>query len=221
MGLGGVRRTRFDWDGAVVAVTGASRGLGRAVAHAVSARGAKVGLIARSSDALAEVLRDIDGRGAIAPADVSDSAATTGAIAAVEAELGPIDVLVCNAGIGSYGTVGSVDAKTIEHMMATNFFGAVHAVLATVPGMIERGHGRIAVVASIAGHLGVPLEAAYSASKFAMVGWAEATGAELLRQGIVMSVVSPGPIATGFFEARGEPYRRRRPRPLPVEYVAD
>src|SRR5689334_6934949 len=99
MGLGGVRRTRFDWDGAVVAVTGASRGLGRAVAHAVSARGAKVGLIARSSDALADVLRDIDGRGAIAPADVSDSAATTGAIAAVEAELGPIDVLVCNAGI--------------------------------------------------------------------------------------------------------------------------
>jgi short-subunit dehydrogenase len=86
---------------------------------------------------------------------------------------------------------------------------------------VLRGRGHIVVVGSIAGHVGVPFEAVYSASKFATVGWAEAIGVELRVHGVGVTVVSPGPIDTGFFAARGEPYRRRTPRPMPVERVAE
>src|SRR5687767_12544016 len=97
------------WSDAVVVVTGASRGIGRAIAQAAAAHGARVGLIARSEDELGEVLQLIGGRGAVAVADVGERGQVHAAIATIAAELGPVDILVANAGIGAYGPFASID----------------------------------------------------------------------------------------------------------------
>jgi short-subunit dehydrogenase len=209
------------WDGAVVFVTGASGGVGRAVAVSMARRGARVGLVARSVSGLAATLAAIGGKGASASADVGDAGQVGDAMAALTERLGPPAVLVCNAGIGAYGPWRSTSLDVFEATMRTNYFGVLHAMHAVAGGMVERGQGHIVVVGSIAGHVGVPLEAAYSASKFAVSGLVEALAVELAPQGVRLTLVSPGPIETGFFEARGEPYRRRSPRPMPPERVAE
>lgn len=209
------------WDGAVVIVTGASAGVGRAVAVSTARRGAQVGLIARSASGLSETLAAIGGRGACATADVGEPIQAASAVTLLEKELGPPAVLVCNAGIGAYGSWLTTEPEVFEATMRTNYFGSLHVLRAVAAGMIDRGQGHIVVVGSIAGHLGVPLEAAYSASKFALSGLAEALAIELAPRGVGLTLVSPGPIDTGFFESRGEPYRRRSPRPLRPERVAE
>jgi short-subunit dehydrogenase len=209
------------WDGAVVFVTGASGGVGRAVAVSTARRGARVGLVARSVSGLAETLASIGGRGACATADVGDARQVADAMTSLTEQLGPPAVLVCSAGIGAYGSWLSTGLDVFEATMRTNYFGALNAVHAVAGGMVERGQGHIVVVGSIAGHVGVPLEAAYSASKFAVSGLAEALAIELAPLGVAITLVSPGPINTGFFAARGEPYRRRFPRPMPPERVAE
>ena len=209
----------------VVAVTGASRGIGRSVVRAAAARGAKVGLIARDRADLEAILAPITagrgGHGFIAPADVGDRAAVFEAMAAIEAELGPVDVLVANAGIGAYGAFADTEAAEVERLLRVNVMGTVHAIHAVLPGMIERRRGHIVTVGSIAGRIGSPFEAAYSASKFAQVGLTEAIAVELAPYGIGVSMVNPGPVATDFGTARGHPYDRERPKPVPPEQVAD
>jgi short-subunit dehydrogenase len=209
------------WDGAVVFVTGASGGVGRAAAVSMARRGAQVGLVARSASGIDDTLAAIGGRGASATADVGDARQVADAMAALEQRLGPPAVLVCSAGIGAYGPWLSTDLDVFEAAMHTNYFGALHAMHAVVGGMVERGRGHIVVVGSIAGHVGVPLEAAYSASKFAVSGLVEAVAVELAPRGVAMTLVSPGPINTGFFDSRGEPYHRRFPRPMRPERVAE
>ena len=210
----------MKWQGSVAVVTGASRGIGEAVARAAAARGAQVGLISRSEDELRALLERIDGRGAVAAADIADREQTEHAIASVEAELGPVDILVNNAGIGAYGTVAETDVETFERLVQINYLGTVYATKAVLPGMIARRRGHIVNVASIAGRIGAPLEAAYSATKFAVAGLSEALAIELASTGIGVSVVNPGPVATGFFEARGHPYQRKTPKPVSAEQVA-
>ncbi|MGH2728405.1 MAG: SDR family NAD(P)-dependent oxidoreductase [Actinomycetota bacterium] len=208
------------WQGSVAVVTGASRGIGEAVVRAAAKRGAQVGLISRSEDELRELLEKVGGRGAVARADVADRAETETAIAKLEAELGPIDILVNNAGIGSFGAVAATDIEIFERLMRVNYFGTVYATKAVLPGMIARGRGHIVNVASIAGRIGAPLEAAYSASKFAVAGLTEALAIEVAKQGIGVSMVNPGPVATEFFNARGHPYQRKTPKPVSAERVA-
>jgi short-subunit dehydrogenase len=215
----------IELTGAVVAVTGASRGIGRAVARAALGRGAKVGLIARDRADLDAVLAPITagrgGHGFVAPADVGDRDAVFAAMASIAAELGPIDVLVANAGIGAYGAFADVDVAEVERLLRTNVLGTVHAIHAVLPGMLARRRGHIVTVGSIAGRIGSPFEAAYSASKFAQVGLTEAIAVELAPYGIGVSMVQPGPVATDFGAARGHPYDRDRPKPVPPERVAD
>ena len=208
------------WEGATVVVTGASRGIGRAVALAASAKGARVGLIARTADDLQAVLAEVGGGGAWAAADVGDPAALTGAIRAVEAELGPTDILVANAGIGAYGAFADLTEEEAERVVRVNVLGTVHALRAVVPGMVERRRGHLVTIGSIAGRIGSPFEAVYAASKFAGVGLSEAIAVEVAQYGVGVSVVNPGPVATHFGEARGHPYDRARPRPVPPEEVA-
>lgn len=210
---------------AVVVVTGASRGIGASVVRAAAGRGARVGLIARDRADLEAVLSPITlgrgGWGFVAPADVGDRDAVHAAVAAIEAALGPIDVLVANAGIGAYGAFADVDADETERVLRTNVLGTINAIQAVLPGMLERRRGRIVTVGSIAGRIGSPFEAVYSASKFAQVGLAEAIAVELAPYGIGVSMVHPGPVATDFGAARGHPYDRERPKPVPPEQVAD
>jgi short-subunit dehydrogenase len=208
------------WDGAVALVTGASRGIGREVARQAAERGARVGLVARSAADLDEVLSRIGGRGVAVAADVGDPARVTEAVRQVEAALGPVDVVVANAGIGAYGPFAATDPDEIERLTRVNWLGTAHLLRAVVPGMVERRRGHVAVVASVAGRMAAPLEALYSATKFAQVGLAEALAIELAPHGIGVSVVNPGPVATEFFAARGHAYDRRFPRQVSPERVA-
>jgi 3-oxoacyl-[acyl-carrier protein] reductase len=209
-----------EWGDATTVVTGASRGIGRAVAEAAAARGARLGLIARSEDDLREVVAGLGEPARYAVADVADPDALATAIARLEAELGPPDVFVANAGIGAYGAFADLTAEEAERIVRVNVLGTVHALRAVVGGMIERRRGHIVTIGSIAGRIGSPFEAIYSATKFAGVGLTEALAVELEPYGIGVSLVNPGPVATDFGVARGHPYDRARPRPVPAEDVA-
>jgi short-subunit dehydrogenase len=208
------------WDGSVVMITGASRGIGRAVAQAAAARGATLALLARSKEELDRVLAEAGGRGAVAAADIGDRAQTEAAIDALVREVGVPDILVNNAGIGVYGYVADTPVEDFERLMRVNYLGTVYATKAVLPAMIQRGSGHIVSIASIAARIGAPLEGAYSASKFAMAGLTEALSLELANKGIGVSMINPGPVETTFFDARGVPYARARPKPVPAEKVA-
>lgn len=208
------------WEGSTAVITGASRGIGRAVALAAAANGARVGLIARDEGDLEGVLTEAGGVGAIAVADVAEPDQLQGAVDALAEQLGPVDILVANAGIGSYGAFADLTAEEAERLVRVNVLGTVHAFRAVVPGMIERRRGHLVTLGSIAGRLGSPFEAIYSATKFAGVGLTEALVVELEPYGIGVSMVNPGPVATHFGEARGHPYDRTRPKPVSAEQVA-
>jgi 3-oxoacyl-[acyl-carrier protein] reductase len=204
----------------VVVITGASRGIGAAVASAAVAKGARVGLVARTAPDLEAILAGIGGHGAMAVADVGDSIALAAAIASLEADLGPTDVLVANAGIGAYGTFADMTADEMERLVQVNVLGTMYAIKAVLPGMIARRTGHIVTMGSIAGRIGSPFEAVYSATKFAGVGLTEAMAVEVEPYGIAVSLVNPGPVATNFGEARGHPYDRARPKPVDADAVA-
>jgi short-subunit dehydrogenase len=199
------------WAGATVIVTGASRGIGRAVASAAAERGARVGAIARTP---------VEGF-AFQAADVGDRAQVSSAIAALQEKLGPADILVANAGIGLYGAFADAAVEDIERLVQVNYLGTVYAVKAVLPGMLERHRGHIVIIASVAGRFGAPFEAAYSATKFAQVGLAEALSVELSESGVGVSLIDPAIVDTAFFEARGHAYDRPFPRPVPASRVAD
>src|SRR5438067_3384611 len=204
----------------VVIVTGASRGIGAAVASAVVAKGAAAGLIARTGGDLEDVLAQLGHRGAAATADVADPVALARAIAALEAELGPIDVLVANAGIGAYGPFVDIEADEMERLVKVNVLGTMYVIRAVLPGMIARRRGHIVTIGSIAGRIGSPFEAVYSATKLAGVGLTKALAVEVEPYGVGVSLVNPGPVSSDFGNARGHPYDRDRPKPVPPEQVA-
>jgi short-subunit dehydrogenase len=210
-----------DLNGAVVAITGASRGIGAAVAKAVAAQGARVGLIARTAADLGDVLGGLGGGGIAVSADVADRTATIDAINEVEAALGPVDVLVANAGIGAYGPVVDMSYEEIERVVRVNVLGTIYAIRAVLPGMVARRRGHIVTIGSIAGRIGSPFEAVYSATKFAGVGFTEALAVEVAPYDVGVSLVNPGVVATDFGAARGHPYDRQRPKPISAELVAD
>jgi 3-oxoacyl-[acyl-carrier protein] reductase len=211
----------MQWNGAVAVVTGGSRGIGREVAKQAAQKGARVGLVARNADDLNAVLREIGGRGAVATADVADRGQAEQALAQLASELGPIDILVNNAGIGSYGRVSDLEVEEFERVMRVNYFSCVYATKAVLPSMLQRRHGHIVNVASIAGRIGPPMEAAYAASKFAMVGFTESLAFEVGPDGIGVSMVNPGPVQTDFFDTRGHAYEGSYPKPVTAKRVAD
>lgn len=210
----------MNLDGAVCVVTGASRGIGREVAAALHRRGALVGLLARNRADLDELACQLGSRVAAATADVADEESVCAAIDTLAATLGPIDVLVNNAGLGAYKPFLDEDPEVFEHLMRVNYFGTVAATRAVARGMVERGHGHIVNVASVAGRLGAPFESAYSGSKFAVVGFSEALAAELGPLGVRVALVNPGPVRTHFTEVRGVDFQRRFPRPMRPTRVA-
>ena len=211
----------FTWPGSVVVVTGASRGIGREVAMAAARKGAKVGLIARSAGELEDLAAALDVPSLAVTADVGERLEVEAAIGRVSEQLGPVDVLVANAGIGAFGPFLDTDPELVERMVRVNFLGTAHALRAVLPGMVERGRGRVCVVASVAGRFGPPLEAAYGATKFAQVGLAESVAVEVRGRGVGVAIVDPGVVDTDFFAARGHPYARDFPKPMPARRVAD
>ena len=208
-------------DGTVAFVTGASRGIGAATARALSQRGASVGLIARNSEDLETVRSTLGHKSSAVSVDITRAEATREAIRRLTEELGPPDILVNNAGAGAYAPMLEEAPDTYERLMTLNYLGTVYATLAVLPGMAHRERGHIVNVASVAGKLGAPFEAAYSASKFAVIGMTESLAAEMAPFGVGVSLVNPGPVATSFTDARGVPFQRRFPRPKRPEQIAD
>lgn len=185
--------------GSAILLTGASRGIGRATALALAARGYRLGLIDRDADALEEVAAGLRRSGATvatSAADVTDLGAVRAATAAIEGELGLADVLLACAGIGGMAKVPDLDTPSLRAMLDVNVVGVANSIDALLPGMIARKAGHIIGISSVAGYRGLPWMPAYSASKAALAVYLEALRPGLKRRGITVTTVYPGFVRT-------------------------
>lgn len=181
-------------------VTGASRGIGRAVAHGLARRGAVVGLAARSTTDLNALAAELPGAHHVLTCDVALPVSITTAVEDFVAAAGGLDLLVANAGIAHYEPIAQQSLEHIENMTAVNWLGTVHTVQAALPCMLEQGSGHIVVMSSGAGLRGFPGAAAYSATKAAQRMFAEALRHELAGTGISVTTVYPGEIRTSLHD---------------------
>jgi NAD(P)-dependent dehydrogenase (short-subunit alcohol dehydrogenase family) len=189
--------------GGVALVTGGSRGLGLLLARELGRRRMRVVVCARDEEELerAREALAVEGIDAVAlPCDVTDREGMRTLVADVEENVGPVDLLVNNAGIIQVGPVETMALEDFQRAMDTMFWGAYHATDAVLPGMRARRRGVIVNITSIGAAVAVPHMAPYSAAKFAMRGWSEALGAESSRYGILVVTVLPGLMRTGSFK---------------------
>ncbi len=186
-----------DWR--VVWITGASSGIGAALALALAQRGCTVVISARNEQALDD-LRERGGRlpGVLVPypLDVTDPQACEAALHRIEAELGPVDLAVLNAGTHRAVEIDDFRAAAFEALMRLNFMGVVNIVAPLLKSMRARGRGHLAATASVAGYRGLPTATAYGASKAALINFAEALKLDLEGTGIHLSLINPGFVRT-------------------------
>jgi short-subunit dehydrogenase len=182
----------------VVWITGASAGIGAALARRMSSEGARIALTARRREELERVAAGLpEGtRSTIVPADVTDLASTSSWIAQIEAELGAIDVLVNNAGITQRSLVRDTTLDTYRRLMEVDFFAPVALTQAVLPSMLRRGRGQIVVTSSVAGKFSTPLRSGYAAAKHALHGFFDALRAEVAKDGIGVTTIVAGAIRT-------------------------
>lgn len=186
-----------DLKGRTALVTGASKGIGAATARALDAAGVNLGLASRSGENLG-----IDEAVAMA-ADVRDPGALEKLASATAERFGGLDILVINAGVGSYGPFLDLPADELEDMIDVNVKGALYSVRAALPYLLEANGGDIVTLASEAGRRGLPYEAVYCASKFAQIGLTRALDHELREHDVRCATVAPGGVATDFAMGRG------------------
>ena len=177
-------------------VTGASRGIGRALSVALAARGARLGLLARGAQALEALAVELPGDHVVLPADVRDRAAVDGAAEAFVSEAGGIDLLVANAGIAHYGPFVDVDVGLAEEMVQVNILGTIYTLKAGIEPMLDRGRGHVVVVSSAAGLRTFPWAATYGATKAAGRALAEGLRHELSGTGVGLTTSFPGETKT-------------------------
>jgi short-subunit dehydrogenase len=190
-------------SGRSAVITGASSGIGRAAALELARRGMNVALAARREKLLEEVAaqcRATGVRAVVVPCDVSDEAQCEALIRTATAELGPLHLLVNNAGYAIYDRVSVAQSEDFRGIISTNYLGGVYCTKAVLPQMLERREGAIVFVSSITGIMGFESMSAYCASKFAVNGFAESLRNEVLRHGIRVSMVCPATTETGFFQ---------------------
>lgn len=183
----------------VAVITGASSGIGWALARLLAGESCKVGLVARRQDklqALADEIRQIGGTAAVATADVGDRTQTLAAIRGCAAQLGAVDLLVANAGVGMPTKLDPMNVADIEEMFRVNTLGVVYAIEAVLPDMLRRGRGHIAAVSSLAAYKGMPGESAYCASKAAINYYLEGLRIHLRDRGIAVTTLCPGFVRT-------------------------
>nr|WP_295662069.1 SDR family NAD(P)-dependent oxidoreductase [Polymorphobacter sp.] len=173
-------------------ITGASSGIGAALAVAFAAEGAKLVLSGRNEAALAEVAGQCPGARTIA-FDTTDLAALPGIVA----DAGPVDILVNNAGISQRSLALDTDFEVYRRIMEVDFFAPLRLTQLVLPAMVAAKAGRIVMIASIAGKSGSPMRTGYCAAKHAMIGYADALRAEIAQYGVAVHVVTPGFVRTG------------------------
>ena len=190
-------------EGSQVLVTGGSSGIGAALAPMLAERGATVGIVARRRDRLAQVLEECRRhapKSAMWVADLGNVDLAEEVALDAWSRFGHLDVLVNNAGIPKRRHASELTYEELDHTMRVNFMGPARMMIAVLPKMLERRSGMIVNVSSTAGRLGNANESAYSASKFALCGWSEATAADLWGTGVQVRLVNPGPIDTEIWD---------------------
>ncbi|MGH8008839.1 MAG: SDR family NAD(P)-dependent oxidoreductase [Candidatus Binatia bacterium] len=196
-----VQRWReYDLRGKTVLITGGSRGLGLVMAREFAREGARVAICARDVAELARARADLSARGVRAltlPCDVTDREQVNEMVRNVRQRFGPVDVLVNNAGVIQVGPLEVMKLEDYEEAMKTHFWAPLYTTLAVLPEMRQRHEGRIVNIASLGGKVSVPHLLPYTASKFALVGLSEGLHAELAKDGIAVTTVSPGLMRTG------------------------
>jgi short-subunit dehydrogenase len=191
-------------EGARVLLTGASSGIGAATAPVLAARGATLAVSGRRADRLDALVASLPGEGHVAvPADLSEADAPEQVVAAAEAVIGDLDVVVHNAAMPKRRHVSEITLAEVDEVMALNFRVPVRMTLATLPGMRARGRGCHVYFSSLGGRLGIAAETAYCASKFALAGWAEAMAVDLWDEPVEVRLVLPGAIDTEIWDRPG------------------
>ena len=206
-------------------VTGASRGIGRALAERLAERGSTVGLAARSERELEALADALPGEHVVlGGTDVGDRASVEAAVERFASAAGGIDLVVANAGLTHYELIREQPVEHIEEMTRVNWLGTVYTVKAALPHLIGQGSGHIVVVSSGAGHRAFPQAAAYGATKAAQRMFAEALRHELAGSGVSVTTVYPGEIATSLHDHekhRMPTWYRGGPDALPAHKLAD
>lgn len=190
----------MNWHGKVVLLTGASSGIGEGIALALAKKGATLGLLARREELLLDLAKRCEKAGGIArvfAVDVTDADSVRTAANALRDEFGFIDLLIANAGIsGKEDEVRTHVPSAVAKVFEVNLMGAINAVHAVLPEMLERGSGQLVAISSLAGFRGLPRSAAYSASKSAMTTYFESIRLDTHDSGISVTIIQPGFIKT-------------------------
>jgi NAD(P)-dependent dehydrogenase (short-subunit alcohol dehydrogenase family) len=192
--------SRYSLLGKIVLITGGSRGLGLALAREMAAHGARLALCGRDPESLNRARESLVRFGAevfAQPCDVTDRPSVQSLVEEIRRELGPVDILINNAGVIEVGPAETMSLADYEEAMATNFWGMLYPTLAVLPEMRARKVGRIVNITSIGGKLGIPHLLPYSASKFAAIGFSQGLRAEVAADGIKVVTVVPGLMRTG------------------------
>ncbi len=196
----------MDWKNKVVFLTGASSGIGEALAVAMAKRGAKLGLVARREELLKELAEKCERSGGKAryfAVDVTDANAVAKAAESLRNEFGKIDILIANAGIGGNNAeTRNLNPEAVAKVININLLGAVNAVSAVLPSMLENKSGQIVAVSSLAGFRGLPKSAAYSASKAGMTAFFESVRLDVQHKGVAVTIIQPGFIKTPLTSGR-------------------
>lgn len=180
-------------------ITGAGKGIGKAIAIALAQEGVNVGLLARTLsdlESLAEKVKSMGVKVSIATVDVADMDAVNTAVLKVKNELGTIDILINNAGVASFGKFMELEPSRWEEIVKVNLFGAYYTARAVLPEMIEKQSGDIINISSTAGKNGAAVTSAYSASKFALIGMSESLMQEVRKHNIRVSTLLPSTVAS-------------------------
>ena len=189
----------MSYTGKVAVVTGASSGIGWAMAKILAAEGCRVGLVARREDSLQALAAEIaaaGGSATVAAADVADRGQVEAAVAKIRQALGPIDLLVANAGVGKPTTLDPVNISEVETMIRVNLLGVIYAFTAVMPEMLARKSGQLVAVSSIAAYRGLPGESAYCASKAAVNVYLDGLRIHLRGTGVTVTTICPGFVKT-------------------------
>ena len=193
----------MDIAGRTAIITGASSGIGQAVAAEFAGRGANVVLAARSRDKLNRLAADLaplPGRALVVATDVTESLSVEALVRKTAEEFGSVDILINNAGVGLFAPIADGDVQNARYLFEVNFWGALHCIQAVTPYMLDQAGGHIVNVSSVAGHVSPPYMGMYAATKHALAAVSDALRVELRRTGVGVSTIYPGLTDTSFTE---------------------